>query len=288
MAAKSIGPVGVCTLVKGREGHLHDLLAGLARGTRPPDYCVVVNMGLCPAALPELPFAVLQHHMPSSGLPLAAARNAAARLAATPGLIFLDVDCIPAAGLVAALTADMAAADALLCCEVLYLAAADCGLDEAAMQARGRPHPVRTFPKTGIRVEANVGLFWSLAFAMRRDSFERLGGFDEGFSGYGAEDTDLAFRARDAGLPLLFTGSTRAFHQHHAMHDPPLHHFADIVANSNRFRALHGIWPMEGWLDAFAALGLVASPFGAPPLRVLRAPTPAEVAASACPPDRCY
>ncbi len=45
---------------------------------------------------------------------------------------------------------------------------------------------------------------------------------------------------------------------------------------------------MEGWLDAFAALGLVASPFGAPPLRVLRAPTPAEVAASACPPDRCY
>ena len=283
-----LGTVAVCTLVKGREGHLLALLTGPARSTRLPDRCVVVDMGPSPAALPALPFPILRHHMPSAGLPLAAARNAAARLAATHDLIFLDVDCIPAAGLVSALTADLATADALICCQVLYLAAADRGLDELAMQARGRPHPVRLFPEAGLRAEPNAGLFWSLAFAIRRAGFDRLGGFDEGYSGYGAEDTDFAFRARNLGLPLLFTGSIRAFHQHHAIHDPPLHHFADIVANANRFRALHGIWPMEGWLDAFAALGLVASPFGAPPLRVLRAPTPAEVAASACPPDRCY
>jgi len=285
---KSTVHVGVCTLVKGREGHLHNLLAGLARGTRQPDQCVVVNMAPSPAALPELPFPVLQHHMPSSGLPLAAARNAAARLTGTPDLIFLDVDCIPAAGLVAELTADLAAADALICCEVLYLAAADRGLNEAAMQARGEPHPIRPFPKAGMRAEPNAGLFWSLAFGVRRGSFDRLGGFDEGFSGYGAEDTDFAFRARDAGLPLVFTGSTRTFHQYHAIHDPPLHHFADIVANANRFRAMHGIWPMQGWLDAFAKLGLIAPAFDAPTLRVLRPPTAAEIAASACPPERCY
>lgn len=287
MTGNDTGAVGVCTLVKGREAHLQALLAGLARGTRLPDRCVIVDMGPRPTSLPDLPFPVLLHHMPAAGLPLAAARNAAARLAATPGLIFLDVDCIPAAGLVAALAADIAVADALICCEVRYLAAADGGLDEAAMLARGQHHPVRVFPQSGLRVEPNAGLFWSLAFGMRRDSFERLGGFDEGFTGYGAEDTDFAFRARDAGLPLLFTGSTRAFHQHHAIHDPPLHHFADIIANANRFRALHGIWPMQGWLDAFQHMGLIAPPAGVP-LRILRPPTAAEVAASACPPERCY
>ncbi len=183
MKDRVLGTVAVCTLVKGREGHLQALLTGLARSTRLPDRCVVVDMGPSPAALPALPFPILRHHMPSAGLPLAAARNAAARLAATHDLIFLDVDCIPAAGLVAALTADLATADALICSEVLYLAAADRGLDEAAMQARGRPHPVRLFPEAGLRAEPNAGLFWSLAFAMRRASFDRLGGFDEGYSG---------------------------------------------------------------------------------------------------------
>lgn len=282
------GKVGVCTLVKGREGHLNELLAGLARGTRLPDRCIVVDMASGPVQLPTMPFPVVHHHMPSSGLPLAAARNAAALLAATPQLIFLDVDCIPAAGLVAALAADIEAADALICCEVRYLAGADRGLGEAAMLARGRRHPVRHFPTSGLRLEPNAGMFWSLAFGMRRSSFDRLGGFDEGFTGYGAEDTDFAFRARDAGLPLLFTGSTTAFHQHHAIHDPPLQHFADVVANANRFRTLHGFWPMQGWLEAFAQAGLIAEPLDPPPLRVLRAPTAVEIAASACPPDRCY
>jgi len=143
-----LGTVAVCTLVKGREGHLQALLTGLARSTRLPDRCVVVDMGPSPAALPALPFPILRHHMPSAGLPLAAARNAAARLAATHDLIFLDVDCIPAAGLVSALTADLATADALICCEVLYLAA-DRELDEAAMQARGRPHPSASSPRLG-------------------------------------------------------------------------------------------------------------------------------------------
>jgi len=280
--------VAVCTLVKGRAGHLHAMLDGLARGTRLPDRCVVVEMGPQPTALPALPFPVVLHHMPSPGLPLAAARNAAARLAAATRLIFLDVDCIPAANLVEALAADIAAADALICCEVRYLAAADRGLDEAAMLARGQRHPIRDFPPAGLRPEPNAGLFWSLAFGIRRESFIRLGGFDEGFTGYGAEDTDFAFRARAAGLPLLFTGSARAFHQHHAIHDPPLHHFADIVANADRFRALHGFWPMQGWLDAFAGMGLIAAPGGGTALRILRAPTAAEIAASACPPERCY
>ena len=278
--------VSVLTLVKGREGHLASLLAGLARGTRMPDRLVVVDMGEAPAAIPALPFPVRHRRMPLPGLPLARARNAAAALAETPVLVFLDVDCIPAANLVAALAADAAAHDGLICCEIRYLPPGVTDTSEAALLASGRPHAERRFPGRGIVAEANAGLFWSLAFAVRRASFERLGGFDEGFTGYGGEDTDLAFRARAAGLPLLFTASTLAFHQHHTVHEPPLQHFADIVANAVRFRARHGFWPMDGWLEAFARMGLIAPPAG-DALRVLRAPTAAEVAAARRP-DRAY
>ena len=282
--------VTVLTMVRGRDGHLGNLLAGLASGTRLPARCVVVDMGEVPAAIPPMPFPVTPRRMPSAGLPLARARNLAAEAAESPLLIFLDVDCIPAANLVQALAADAAAQDALICCEVFYLppGAAAPGWNEAGLRARGTRHHVRTFPAEGLRAEPNAGLFWSLAFAIRRDTFMRLGGFDEAYTGYGAEDTDLSFRARAAGVPLLFTAGTVAFHQHHPIHDPPLQHFADIVANAGRFRARHGFWPMEGWLDAFAAMGLIAPPPAEGALTILRHPSAAEIAAAACPPDRAY
>jgi len=226
--------------------------------------------------------------VPSPGLPLARARNAAASRATEPVLVFLDVDCIPAAGLVAALSADAAAHDALICCEVRYLppGATAGGTDEARLERLGLRHPVRRFPERGVVAEPNAGLFWSLAFAVRTDTFRRLGGFDEDFTGYGAEDTDLSFRARAAGVPLLFTASTRAFHQHHPVRDPPLQHFDDILGNAERFRARHGFLPMEGWLRDFARMGLIAPPDGGPPRR-LRRPEPAEIAAALVP-DRAF
>ena len=285
--------VSVLTLVKGRDAHLRHLLAGLDRGTRRPDRCVVVDMGASPAVLPSCGFPVLRHRLPSAGLPLAAARNAAARLAAgTEALVFLDVDCIPARDLVEVMAREALAAEALVCCEIRYLpAGASAGFlpAEDALLAAGRPHPERPFPAAGLRAEPNAGLFWSLAFSVRRSAFERIGGFDERYTGYGGEDTDLAFRAREAGLPLLFTGDTRAFHQHHAIHDPPLQHFADILRNARRFRARHGIWPMDGWLAAFARMELIdpVSP-DATDIVVLRAPTAVEVAAAACSPDRTF
>jgi hypothetical protein len=43
---------------------------------------------------------------------------------------------------------------------------------------------------------------------------------------------------------------------------------------------------MDGWLDAFASLGLIAPPHGS--LRILRHPTRDKIAAAACTPDRTY
>jgi len=277
----------VITLNKGRRPHLTRLLEGLGRGAQ-PDAGIVVEMGGDDAPLPALPFPVKRVPFPHPGLPLAAARNAGRRAATADTLIFLDVDCIPSAGLVAGLSRAVAEQDGLICCEIGYLPAGVVtdGWQETDLERLGQPHPVRTFPPADAVAPApQPGLFWSLAFAVRAATYDRLGGFDENFTGYGAEDTDLAFRADAAGVPILFLGGPRAYHQHHPGYDPPLQHFRDIVANATRFHARHGLWPMDGWLDGFARLGLIdADRSGG--IMVRRGPTPEEMAAARLPDER--
>lgn len=36
-----------------------------------------------------------------------------------------------------------------------------------------------------------------------------------------------------------------------------MQHLADIVANARCFRSKWGVWPMRGWLRAFADAGLI-------------------------------
>lgn len=278
--------VSVLTLVKNRERHLRRLIEGLRRSTTPTRELVIVDMSDRPIALdPVSEFPVTVVRLETPGLPLAQARNLAARHAGGSHLLFLDVDCIPMAGLVDSIDDALGATDALICAEVLYLAADAVADDwtEAGLKAVAATHPVRAFPAKGSRIEPNAGLFWSLTFGIRRSTFEAIGGFDEAFTGYGAEDTDFGFRCRDADLPLVFLGGSGSFHQHHDVHHPPLQHFDAIVANATRFHARWGIWPMEGWLTRFAERGLLR--LDGDRLTVLRRPEPSEIERARQPPD---
>ena len=120
---------------------------------------------------------------------------------------------------------------------------------DALLRRLSVPHRARAHLTAGPSDEWH--LVWTLILALRRADLARIGCFDAGFTGYGAEDTDLAFRARDAGLTLRFSPA-EAFHQHHGVMTPPLHHLEDILVNARRFRQVHGRWAMEGWLRAFA------------------------------------
>ena len=84
-----------------------------------------------------------------------------------------------------------------------------------------------------------------------------MGGFGEEYVGYGAEDTDYGHRVVAAGAALGWTGSPRAYHQHHPTSSPPIQHLAAILRNGALFRRRWGHWPMQGWLEAFEELGLV-------------------------------
>jgi GT2 family glycosyltransferase len=266
--------LSVLTIVCNRTGHLAKLIEGLERSTLLPAELIVVDMGSTPpVAVPDTVFPIEIHRFAAERLPLAASRNLAARHAASERLLFLDVDCIPMAGLVEKMSDALAEYAALICAEVLYLGPEDArgSWTEEELKRRATPHPARPFPASGIRREDNAGLFWSLAFGIEKSRFSTLGGFDEAFTGYGAEDTDFGFRVQAAGAPLLFMGGAGAFHQHHASEDPPLCHFDDIIRNARLFHARWNFWPMEGWLTAFAERGLVE--FGPNTLRVISRPS---------------
>jgi N-acetylglucosaminyl-diphospho-decaprenol L-rhamnosyltransferase len=210
-------------------------------------------------AVPEFAGADLVHVPPGEqGLRLAAGRNRGAERARADLLVFLDADCLPGPDL---LSRYRAAADvepgAPLCGPVTYLPAGVLPEHAGALPALTAPHPARPAPPAGENVPGEHRLFWSLSFAVTARTWRTAGGFHEAYQGYGGEDTDFAFAARDAGVPLVWAGGAHAYHQHHPTSAPPWQHLDDILRNGGIFAGRWGSWPMQGWLDAFAAAGAI-------------------------------
>lgn len=268
-------PISVVTLVHQREAALRHLIAGLEQSPTLPAELVIVYMNEDPYALPQTGFPVRQLQLRTSvQLPLAAARNYALRHTTHDHVIFLDADCIPHARLIDLYQKAFRQNDLLWMGPVRYL----------AKDAEGQPNwlhrmdelrsvdPVRNW-KEKICYE----LFWSLNFGCSKTVFENIGGFDEGYEGYGAEDTDFAFAARERGVPVAALDAI-AYHQHHASYSPPVNHMQDILPNALRFKSKWGKWPMEGWLRKFADMGLIE--WHDDHLAMARKPTPQEFAAA--------
>ena len=280
--------VSLLVIARGREQHLRRLIDGANRAAARPREIVVVHMGEAETEDLQSRIPVRQFHLevPCAGaLPLARARNLAAHHAAGGLDVFLDVDCIPAHDLFGILAEDSARLGGIAMAAPRYLRAPlppGAPADDGTLTRDSVPHPARAglHAAEGALPSWRYEMFWTLGFAVGATDFERIGGFDESFTGYGAEDTDFAFTARERGVPLGFSRATM-FHQHHGSYRPPLNHFADIVANATVFHKKWGTWPMEGWLGAFARLGLVDWSPSSPSIRVRRAPTQAETAAAA-------
>jgi N-acetylglucosaminyl-diphospho-decaprenol L-rhamnosyltransferase len=257
----------VVTLARGRRRHLERQAEAVARLDPAPGGYVVVGMDAEP---PRLPGARVVHLPVADGepLPLAAARNAGIEAAAEAGageVVCIDADCLPEPGMLGALIAARRRLGSgwLLAGPVGRLAplaaevAAPGESDLAASRRRARRGPRPVPPAGEVLPEPRYELFWSLSFAVAVADHRRLGGFDPGYEGYGAEDTDYGRRAEAAGVGLAWVGGAWAHHQHHPVSSPPVEHLAEIVTNARYFRRRWGSWPMEGWLAEFAAMGAV-------------------------------
>lgn len=217
-----------------------------------------------PAGIPDADTLTL--HVPPGphGMRVGEGRNRAAEAAIAAGaelLVFLDVDCLPGDGLLPAYRSAAAAhPDALLSGAVTYLTSVQRPGRAAELPPHTRPHRARpslTAGRTRPATPAEYDLFWSLSFATTPEAWARIGGFHAGYEGYGAEDTDLAWTARDRGVEMRWVGGADAYHQWHPVSSPPWQHLDDILRNGRTFADRWGSWPMGGWLDAFAAAGAI-------------------------------
>lgn len=248
-----------------RLAHLHRQRRFLREAGAADIEVLKVEAWLDADAPPAFDGAVHVHVPPGrDGLRVGAARNAAAETALAHGadlLVFLDVDCLPAPGLLQRYAeAARSHPDSIVCGPVTYLESVQRPQSPDDLAALTRPHPVRPNPPAGQITTAGAGeydLFWSLSFAVTPATWARLGGFDERYEGYGAEDTDLGRRARALAIPLHWVGGAHAYHQWHPAGTPPWRHLDDILRNGALFAECWGEWPMGGWIDEFVRAGAV-------------------------------
>jgi GT2 family glycosyltransferase len=264
----------VLILVKNRPDHLANVIAGLEQSTLQPGEIVVVHMN-------EEPYNIssrvpLHSHklISSSSLPLAEARNKAASLAMYDQLLFLDVDCIPAADTCAQLLESLDNYG-LVMAQPKYLSQ-KLSQPEAVQleQLADMAEPAKSRSHLSHGPNTDYTMFWTLGFAIKRQDFNTIGGFDETYTGYGAEDTDFAYMARDKGVSLFYSSAV-VYHQYHSSYMPPLNHLQDIVQNSQTFYAKWNEWPMTGWLHAFEKDGYISMHDGR--IDILRLPSQSEI-----------
>jgi glycosyltransferase involved in cell wall biosynthesis len=86
----------------------------------------------------------------------------------------------------------------------------------AVLQGRTEAPPAEAVLQDAFsRAKAITALDWNYQtcnIAYPRELLERLGGFDEAYRFPSAEDTDLGWRAREAGAPTRFVTGARAWH----------------------------------------------------------------------------
>lgn len=243
------------TIVKGRRRQLLNQLIGIAESTVLPNEHIVIMMDDESVELPQQAFPIKILRVKSHELlPLALARNEGWHNAATDNLVFLDVDCIPSPELFSALLKELDTST-MTTAYPRYLRNIPVGpWAYKELFISSLEHPGRKNIAPGKSVEPE--LFWSLVFAAKKQMLQQIGGFDEGYSGYGAEDTDFAVSTHAHGVDIVFVNDT-VLHQYHDKYDPPLQHFEDIVTNATYFYKKWGTWPMQHWLQGFEKLGLV-------------------------------
>lgn len=261
----SIAVVTVCT--PGRAEHLRSQRRAMAAHLPGARHVVV---------LPERPgSADLAGELAAEGvevvelpagpdLPIARSRNVGGDRAAELGvdtIVFLDVDCMPGPDLGRRYAELPDGAVGLG--PVTYLPESVGAPDPAELPGLTDPHPARRFPERGTReLEPDeFGLFWSLSFAMRPALWTRLrtdfGGFDEAFTGYGAEDTDFGRRLLYRRVRVLLVAGAHAYHRWHPVSDPPVDHLDDLLRNGAHYAERWGEWPAPGWFEKFEQMGLV-------------------------------
>ena len=200
--------------VRGRQSHLVKTVESVIAETN--SEIIVVHMNQ-PASYAH-PRVISAEISSETDLCVAKARNYGAQLASSDTLIFLDVDCFVQPGFVENYVKHRSETKIVM---------GRCFYEPTLYE----------HSKRNTLMKPTWELFWSLSFMIERSLFNKLGGFDEQFVGYGVEDTDFAYRAYKAGLKFEWAPWAMCVHQYH---EPSKQVFAESFAlNQKRFQIKH-------------------------------------------------
>jgi glycosyltransferase involved in cell wall biosynthesis len=194
--------LSVVVATRNRGRRLEALLRSLAAQEGPPIEAVVVDDGstdgtpdLLAAGVPGLELRALRHDSPRGP---AAARNAGWQAARASLVAFVDDDVVAEPGFASALVDEAKRSNA------------------AFFQGRTRNDPRELERATvfwrSVRVEDVDPGFPTCNIAYPRELLERLNGFDESFLRPAGEDTDLGWRAKEAGFEPRFVPGALVSH----------------------------------------------------------------------------
>ncbi|MFE7622478.1 glycosyltransferase family 2 protein [Streptomyces sp. NPDC057509] len=87
----------------------------------------------------------------------------------------------------------------------------------------------------------NMATCWHYLFScnasVRREHLSAVGGFEESFTGWGLEDSELGYRLRQRGLAFAYNPQAVLYHQHAQVLDKDM--YADWRVNLSHFTTLH-------------------------------------------------
>jgi len=267
----------IVSIVKGRHQQLANLIQSIEKSTEQPSDMVVVWMDKKNSdnVAPKTTFSMQNIYIQDKGLPLAQARNVGIDSAQQDNVIFIDVDCICSPTLFENLLEQLTR-KLVVSAKAKYMSYVPCHGDYKRLVDKATDHPKRK--SLPIHEDVDFLTFWSLIFAINKRDFIDVNGFDERFTGYGAEDTDFAMQCKANNLTLNYIDDW-VLHQYHDKFSPPINYAEDICNNANTFAQKWHFLPMFSWLKKMSVMNIVAIDEVNHTVKFLKKPTNDEIEA---------
>ena len=189
----------------------------------------------------------------------AAARNWGARAASGELLFFVDADVVIRAETIEEIVRTFEENRDIAACFGEYTPEPQPGLDNFPTVYKNLVHH---FTHQTAREDART--FWCGCGAIRRESFEKVGGFDESFLAASVEDIDLGYRLTDQGERILLNKKLQVSHgKHYTLFSLIKSDFYDRAIPWSKLMAARNIFEPDlnlKWYNIASALLLIFIP----------------------------
>jgi glycosyltransferase involved in cell wall biosynthesis len=178
-------------------------------------------------------------HLPGAYDGRASARNAGIAAARAPIVLFTDADIIASPDLLRRHLAHHYSGErAVVGMEVQV------GSYEEYLEKRA--DPAKRMPLHGQRPKRLSWLYFLTGNASApRAELDRVGRFDEDFTGYGHEDLELGYRLQHAGIPIVYEPQAVNYHWHPVPWDEQQRKYELAGKSTVRFYRKHPAWDVK-------------------------------------------